>query len=156
MISELPTDFKSRNKNRVTEIAGEEYLKRRMIPYIRYGLDSLDSKLPIYKIPPLIRSAPDYIIFNKYNQPLFFEAKGFKSYVKIKLKDLHNYKKWNNHMQVIMFLYNVVEKTYCEVMLNELIKIIEKTKPIVKAYPESPNNKYYEIPVSSLPNFSNF
>ena len=61
-----------------------EYLKRRLTPYLRYGLDHLDSELPIYKIPGLIRSAPDYIIFTKGNVPLFFEAKGFKDIVKLK------------------------------------------------------------------------
>ena len=54
-----------RNKNRPSESKAVEYLTRREIPYVRYGLDALDSDLPIYRIPPLIRSAPDYIIFNQ-------------------------------------------------------------------------------------------
>ena len=150
------TDFKKRNKNKIAEQKAEESLDKRNIRYIRYGIDYLDSELPICKIPPLIRSAPDYIVFNKYNDPLFFEAKGFKGFVKLKIKDLSNYAKWNVHMQIIFFLYNVEEKTFCEIMFNEIVKIIERTKPIVKAYPENPNNKYYEIPTSSLPDFSNF
>ena len=149
-------DFKVRNKNKVTEVEAEQYLKRRMTKYIRYGLDHLDSELPIYKIPALIRSAPDYIVFNKYNDPLFFEAKGFKGFVKLKIKDLSNYAKWNAHMQIIFFLYNVEEKTFCEIMFNEIVKIIERTKPIIKAYPENPNNKYYEILIKDLPDFTNF
>ena len=149
-------DFKLRNANRVTETRAEEYLERRSIKYVRYGLDYLDSELPIYKIPSLIRSAPDYILFTDYDAPLFFEAKGFKGCAKFKIRDLKNYRKWNNHLQVIFFLYNVEDGTYCEVMFNEIEKIIKNTRPEIKSYPENINNKYYEIPISSLPDFTNF
>ena len=71
----MEADFAVRNKNRPSETKAMEYLVNRDIPYIRYGLDVLDSDLPIYKIPSLIRSAPDYIIFNQYDSPLFFEVK---------------------------------------------------------------------------------
>ena len=150
----MTTDFKLRNNNKITEKMAEEYLDRRMVRYIRYGLDHLDSELPIYKIPALVRSAPDYIIFTEDDNPLFFEAKGFKDVVKIKLRDLNNYKKWNNHLKVILFLYNVKEECYCELMFNEMVKIIENRKPDVRAYPENPNNLYYEIPTSWLPEFT--
>ena len=149
-------DFKLRNSNRVAESKAEEYLSRRETRYLRYGLDHLDSELPIYKIPALVRSAPDYIIFNDYDVPLFFEAKGFRDCAKFKIKDLQNYRKWNRHMQIIFFLYNVGGRSYCEVMFNELEKIIANTKPEIKSYPENPNNKYYEIPIHSLPDFTNF
>ena len=149
-------DFKLRNSNRVTETRAEEYLERRNIKYVRYGLDSLDSELPIYKIPPFVRSAPDYILFTDYNSPLFFEAKGFKECAKFKIRDLKNYREWNKCLPVIFFLYNVKDGTYCEVMFNEIERIIRNTKPEIKAYPESINNKYYEIPISSLPDFTNF
>ena len=147
-------DFKVRNSNRVAEKEAEKYLERRQTRYIRYGLDCLDSDLPIYKIPALVRSAPDYIIFTEDDNPLFFEAKGFKDMVKLKLRDLNNYSKWNNHLKIILFLYDVKEKAYCELMFNEIVKIIENRKPDVCAYPESPDNLYYEIPVSWLPEFT--
>ena len=41
-------------------------------------------------------------------------------------------------------------------MFNEIQKIIVNRKPEIKAYPENANNKYYEIPISWLPDFSNF
>tara|TARA_R100000808_G_scaffold24922_2_gene59392 strand:+ start:1357 stop:1815 length:459 start_codon:yes stop_codon:yes gene_type:complete len=150
----MMADFKTRNKNRVAEKEAEQYLERRMTRYIRYGLDCLDSDLPIYKIPALVRSAPDYIIFTEDNNPLFFEAKGFVGTIKIKLRDLNSYAKWNNHLKVVFFLYDVKEKAYCELMFDEMIKIIEDRKPDVRAYPENPNNLYYEIPTSWLSNFT--
>jgi len=151
----MEADFAVRNKNRPSEAKAEEYLRIRNIPYIRYGLDSLDSDLPIYKIPSLIRSAPDYIIFNQYNSPLFFEVKGFRDYVKIKLVDMENYEKWNNHMGLVLFLYNVGDDTRCEVMFNELKDIIERSHPEIDSYPENPNNKFYRIPTGWLPDFTN-
>ena len=39
-------------------------------------------------------------------------------------------------------------------MFNEMIKIIENRKPDVSAYPENPNNLYYEIPTYWLPDFT--
>ena len=36
------SDFKERNKNRVTEEMVEKYLDIRQMPFIRYGLDNLD------------------------------------------------------------------------------------------------------------------
>ena len=149
-------DFKLRNRNRIAEPKAIEYLDRRMIPFIRTGLDALDCNAPIWKIPSFIRAMPDYIIFNQHGQPLFFEAKGFKGCAKFKIRDLKNYRKWNNHLKVIFFLYNVEDGSYCELMFNEIEKIIKNTKPEIKAYPESFNNKYYEIPISSLPDFTNF
>ena len=68
--------------------------------------------------------------------------------------DLNNYNKWNNHLKIILFLYNVKEKCYCELMFDEMIKIIEDRNPDVRAYPENPNNLYYEIPTSWLPDFT--
>lgn len=152
----MEADFKKRNKNRVAEREAQQYLIRRHIPYIRYGLDCLDTDLPMYKIPSLIRSAPDYIIFNQFNSPLFFEVKGFKDIVKIKLRDMDNYNKWNNHMKMIIFLYDVNNNAYCEVMIDDLNDIIKEKSPEIDSYPESLSNKFYKIPVHWLPDFTNF
>jgi len=152
----MEADFVVRNENRPSEKKAVEYLVNRDIPYIRYGLDALDSELSIYKIPSLIRSAPDYIIFNKYDSPLFFEVKGFVGEIKIKLNDMENYEKWNNHMGLIMFLYDVEHNSHCEVMFNELKKIISERNPDKDSYPENPKNIFYKIPVHYLPDFTNF
>lgn len=153
-------DFKKRNQNRVAEDKVEEYLNKRNVNYLRYGLDHLDSELPIYKIPSLIRSAPDYIIFKNYdekdNNPIFVEAKGFVNNVKLKLADMKNYAKWNAHMEIMFILYDVKEDAYCSVMYNTIVKIISDKKPEIKSYPENPNNRYYEIPTHWLPDFTNF
>ena len=152
----MEADFAVRNKNRPSEAKAVEYLTRRDIPYMRYGLDALDSDLPIYRIPSLIRSAPDYIIFNQHNSPLFFEVKGFRDYVKIKLSDIDNYEKWNNHMGMVMFLYDVEHDSYCEVMFNEVTRIIMERTPDIDSHPENPKNLFYKIPTHCLPDFTNF
>ena len=152
----MEADFAVRNKNRPSEAKAIQYLVNRDIPYIRYGLDVLDSDLPIYKISSLIRSAPDYIIFNQYGSPLFFEVKGFRDCIKIKLHDVENYEKWNNHMGMIIFLYDVEHDAYCEVMFNEVKRIIMEREPDIDSYPESPKNLFYRIPTHWLPDFTNF
>ena len=149
-------DFKLRNRNRIAEPKAIEYMERRQVKYVRSGLDALDSNAPIWKIPIFIRSMPDYIIFNQYEQPLFFEAKGFKGMVKLKIRDLKNYRIWNNHLEIILFLYDIENKAYCEVMFNEIVRIIKERKPEIKSYPESLENTYYEIPTHWLPDFTNF
>ena len=145
--------FKSRNNNRVTEPKAIEYLTKRKIRYVRFGLDALDSNAPIWKIPVLIRSVPDYIVFSKYDKPYFFEAKGFKNTIKLKIRDLDNYKVWNVHLAIMLFLYDVSKDSYVGVMLNKIVKLIQERKPTIKAYPEHKENTYYEIPVSWLPDF---
>tara|TARA_Y100000310_G_scaffold343430_1_gene451011 strand:+ start:4428 stop:4889 length:462 start_codon:yes stop_codon:yes gene_type:complete len=149
-------DFKLRNRNRIAEPKAIEYLNRRMIPFVRAGLDALDCDAPIWKIPALIRAIPDYIIFNQHDQPLFFEAKGFKGMVKLKIRDLKNYRLWNTHLEITFFLYSIDNDAYCEVMFSEIVRIIKERKPEIKAYPENPENKYYEIPTHWLPDFTNF
>lgn len=145
------TSFKKRNKNKIAEHKAEESLYKRNIRYIRYGLDYLDSDLPIYNIPSLIRSAPDLIIFNRANESLFYEIKGYVDFVKLKLEDIKNYDKWNNHMEILFFLYNIKEDNYIEITYNKIKEIIHFINPTIKAYPESPDNKYYEIPRAELP-----
>ena len=150
------TDFKLRNLSRIAEPKAEEYLARRMVPFIRSGLDALDFDGPIWKIPEFIRSMPDYIIFNQYEQPLFLEAKGFRNMVKLKIRDLKNYRLWNSQLEIIFFLYDIENRAYCEVMFNEIVRIVKERKPEIKSYPENADNKYYEIPTHWLPDFSNF
>lgn len=149
-------DFKVRNKNRIAEPRAIEYLNRRMIPYVRSGLDALDFNGPIWKVPSFIRSMPDYIIFTQEEEPLFFEAKGFKGSVKLKIKDLKNYRIWNNHLPIIFFFYDVENKAYCEAMFEEIVDIIKTRKPEIKLYPDGVDNKYYEIAPHWLPDFTNF
>jgi len=138
-------NFKIRNSNRIAETKAEKYLKEMNFGYLRYGLDHLDSELPIFKIDPFVRSAPDYIVFYHNGNPTFFEAKGFVGLVKLKLRDLHNYKKWNDYLNIIFFLYDVKNSTYCKISFFEIVRIIKETSPDIKSYPENINNKYYEI-----------
>ena len=145
--------FKSRNNNRVTEPKAIEYLTKRKIRHVRFGLDALDSDAPIWKIPESLRAIPDYIVFSKYDQPYFFEAKGFVGKVKLKTRDLRNYKTWNEYLEIIMFLYNIPDDSYLQIQFNQIVKIIKEQKPEIKSYPESKNNTYYELPVNWLPDF---
>ena len=144
-------DFKSRNENPITEIKTVEYLDYHNINHTRYGMDALKSESPIWKIPALIRSAPDYIIFNEKNDPLFLEAKGFMGIIKIKLEDIKHYTRWNNHMDIQFLLYDIREDSYSRIMFNDILKIIKNKKPRSRSYPEG--KVYYEIRKEWVPEF---
>ena len=150
------SDWKLRNLNRVAEPKCEQYIKRRMLPYVRYGLDALDANVPMFKIPKIIRSAPDFIVFNEDDKPYFFEAKAFKKTVKLKIEDLKCYREWNRQMPLKFFFYYVGEGTYCEATFEDIVNIVKNHKPEIKSYPERADNKYYELYTSWLPNFVNF
>ena len=152
----MEADFKKRNVSRIAELKAIEYLDRRQMKWIRYGLDSLDSLLPIWKIPSLVRSAPDYITFDEDDNPLFIEAKAFRKIVKIKLRDMKNYNKWNNHLGICFFLYDVINESSCMIMFNDLVAIIKTKDPVISSYPENPDNKFYEIEIGWLPDFTTF
>ena len=113
--------FKSRNNNRVTEPKAIEYLTKRKIRHVRFGLDALDSTAPIWKIPESLRAIPDYIVFSKYDQPYFFEAKGFVGKVKLKTRDLRNYKTW---LKVGILLILELKTREQESKMEIIIKVI--------------------------------
>ena len=152
----METDFATRNKSRIGEPKAMEYLERRQTRFMRFGLDALDTDYPIWKIPSPIRSAPDWIIFNDYDEAFFFEAKTFRGEAKFKIHDMKNYRRWNNDMPIIFFLYDIGNKAFCEVTFNELTHIIVNNKLEIRSFPENENNRYYSIPISILPDFTNF
>ncbi len=121
------SDFRGRNqgRSRGNEKIAEKCWSSRNIRYVRYGLDCLDSGYPIWKIPSFVRSAPDYIVFNNQDNPCFVEVKGFESCVRLKEEDLKSYKEWNECLKIMLFLYNINDKSYCEIMLDTILNHIE-------------------------------
>ena len=149
----MEIDFKKRNNNRIAEEKGEQWMNKHNYPFIRYGMDSLDSGLKIWKIPIFVRSAPDYIMFkNEYN-PSFLEVKGFVNTIRLKSRDLREYWIWNTHLPITMLLYNITSNKYCEVLYKDIVDIVTTKKPKVGSYPENVNNKFYEIKEEWLPDF---
>ena len=55
--------FKQRNQKRIGEEKAKEWMKHNEIQHIRYGIDALDSGVPLWKVPNFVRSAPDFIAF---------------------------------------------------------------------------------------------
>ena len=152
----MEIDFKKRNTHRIAENKAEEWMNKRSLPFIRYGMDSLDSELKIWKIPIFVRSAPDYIVFMGENEdkPMFLEAKGFRDIIRLKIRDMRTYWAWNEQLPILMLFYDITNKSYCETMYKDITHIIKTNKPNVGSYPESVDNKFYEIKVEWLPNFT--
>ena len=149
----MEKDFKKRNSHRIAEEKAEQWMNRHDFPFIRYGMDSLDSGLKIWRIPIFVRSAPDYIVFKNKDNPSFLEAKGFLDTIRLKVRDMRTYWTWNKHLPIIMLLYNITSNKYCEVPYKDVIDIITTKKPKVGSYPENVNNKFYEIKEEWLPDF---
>ncbi len=153
VIQDKDAYFKERNKVRVAEPMAEKYLKDNKIRYTRFGLDHLDSTLPIKKIPKSIRSIPDFIVWTDTDSTWFFEAKGFKRVAKFKKEDMKHYETWNDKMKIIFFIYDCEKKKYCKASFEFIKRLIEVKNPPLKHYPESKKNTYYEINVEWLPKF---
>ena len=146
-------DFERRNKYRISEDKLVSLFKAKKIPYSRYGVDALDSKLPWWNVPQFIRSAPDYIIFpDKDKTPFFVESKSLKSgTVKLKKRDLRCYKIWNEYLPVLFFIYNVDRRLYTKLTLKMLLEVIDDVP--VKIFDNNPDKEYYDIPANVLPEF---
>ena len=149
----MEKDFKKRNNHRIAEEKAEQWMNKHSFPFIRYGMDSLDSGLKIWRIPIFIRSAPDYIVFKSKDNPSFLEAKGFLDTIRLKVRDMRTYWTWNKHLPIIMLLYNINDNKYCEVSYKAITDIIKTKRPKVGSYPENKDNKFYEIEVEWLPEF---
>ena len=108
-MSDADSTFKDRNINRenAAEIIAIDFFKSRNIGYIRYGFDEkfqrVDSR-QWWKIPEVIRSAPDFIAFGR--TVAFVEAKGYKKELKIKINDLVSYEHWNRILPLFLFVRN--------------------------------------------------
>jgi len=145
--------FERRNKYRISEDTLVSLLESKKIPYSRYGVDALDSKLPWWNVPQFVRSAPDYIIFpDEKKTPFFVESKSLKSgTVKLKKRDIKCYKVWNACMPVLFFIYDVDNRLYTQITLDMLLKVIDDVP--VKIFDNNPDKEYYDIPISVLPEF---
>lgn len=138
---------------KVNEKKAESWIISKGLSYVRYGLDALSSNVPIWKVHEFVRSAPDYIVF-KDDEPKFLETKVFRDSVKVKIRDLNNYLNWSKYMDLAILFIDTSKNTCCCIMYKTLTDIIKQRNPEIKSYPESKNNKYYDIDPEWLPKFN--
>jgi hypothetical protein len=102
------------------------------------------SKLRGFKrIPPLLRSFPDFICSGKRN--FLVEAKGgMGNYMKIKPKNIETMLHWNEYLELWVFLYNSTRHEGTLIPLQRLIDATEGRK--INAFADG--NEYYNIPTS--------
>ena len=99
--------FEQRSTAKISESKCEKYLENKAIRYKRFGWDYTVDKVPgpdFVKLPEVMRSLPDYIIFN--NKAYFVEVKGCKHFLRLKLCDMESYSFWNKIMDLYFFIYS--------------------------------------------------
>ena len=140
--------FEQRSTAKISESKCEKYLENKAIRYKRFGWDYTVDKVPgpdFVKLPEVMRSLPDYIIFN--NKAYFVEVKGCKHFLRLKLCDMESYTFWNNIMDLFFFIYSssgnkIYKKSHSD--MNEITKHCE-----TKVYPDN-NKKYFLIKIKDL------
>lgn len=155
----MEKDFRKRNMFRISEPKAEEYLQKSELQYFRYGIDALDADVDCRKVPSFIMNAPDFVVFGRgTNNPYFFEVKTLKNTLKLKNRDVVAYRRWNDEMEVVFFIYDVDNDSYLKIFFRTLMTIIANNRDNIptKAYPENRYKTYYDIPKEVLPNFTNF
>ena len=84
----------------------EEYLNYHKITYQNFGISKKIKNSG--KMPRFGRNAPDYIVSNRFVS--FFEVKGCRNELWLKIKDLDEYKRWNEIMNLRYFFYSTTYK----------------------------------------------
>lgn len=141
--------YEERNsiKINIAEQRFEQFCKDRGILVARLGFNEKEHPIPLFfKLHPLIRSLPDYVIVIK-NSIHYIHVKGSN---KLKLIDLSLYKQFSDQFcnpdSKLFIAIPLPEKTYI-ISLNNISKIV-KTLP-VKEF-ENDHKQYVEIPLDKL------
>ena len=114
---------------------------------IKYGLgDNQNSKLT-YKIPPLLRSTPDFMIVEG-NEFYLLEVKGIKVNLWLKLHDYDCYKMWNSKYRLDLFVVNKYSN-FAQIRMNNLIQKIENNNYPIQEFPND-HKQCYVIPFQDL------
>tara|TARA_Y100000310_G_C20339770_1_gene649220 strand:- start:83 stop:595 length:513 start_codon:yes stop_codon:yes gene_type:complete len=105
-IPDAELTYDERNINRVNraEIMAIRSFEKWGVNYVRFGFDEKEKRVDSqdwWNIPEVIRNAPDFIVFSRTT--CFFEAKGYRGNLKIKIADWESYATWN-HMMSLYFL----------------------------------------------------
>tara|TARA_Y100000768_G_scaffold80227_1_gene57077 strand:- start:20576 stop:21076 length:501 start_codon:yes stop_codon:yes gene_type:complete len=128
----------------------EDFCKRNDIWCQRFGITTRDSyaipKQMFYKIPKLIKSAPDFLMVNKKFH--FVECKmadkNSGMHVKIKQHDMKHYQTWANVGDLLFYIYNF---KYNEAYLVEFYYIAEfiNNKDYKQGMYNENGRYYYEV-----------
>ena len=119
------------------DIAAEQfelYCNNKNVEYGKYGLDNKIEKA--YKLSRFVRNTPDYIVVNK--DAFLVEVKGCKKYLGLKIKDVEQYKLWNQKMNLCYFFYSITYKEHKIVEHKNLMELTATAE--IKQYPDY--NKY--------------
>ena len=136
--------FNIRKKNNTAEKFFEFYCARNNITCARYGMDQLNSGITgkeFITIDKMIRNSPDYIMISKGTY--FVEVKGCKDSLGMKLSDIESYRKWNEIMPVLYFVYSATFNQYKIIEHENFVNIIGICE--TKRYPDN-NEEYYCVP----------
>ena len=136
--------FDERRKNNAAESLFEDKCNENEIRFIRYGLDQLNSGIPIEEfitISKMIRYTPDYIMFTR--NTFFIEVKGCKDELGMKLENIKYYDFWDRIMPLQYFLYSTIYNEYKFVKHNKFLNIAGGCE--VKRYPDN-KKEYYCVP----------
>lgn len=111
-------------------------IKKDKIFYMHYGLKKRVPKG--YKLSRFVRNTPDYIVVNE--DAFLVEVKYFKGhYLWLKIKDVEQYKLWNQKMNLCYFFYS---KEYKEHKIVEHKNLMELTATAETKQLPDPN--YYD------------
>ena len=136
--------FNIRKKNNTAEKFFEFYCARNNITCARYGMDQLNSGITgkeFITIDKMVRNSPVYIMISRGTY--FVEVKGCKDYLGMKLSDIESYRKWNEIMPVLYFVYSATFNQYKMIEHENFVNIIGICE--TKRYPDN-NEEYYCVP----------
>ncbi len=136
--------FNIRKKNNTAEKFFEFYCARNNITCARYGMDQLNSGITgkeFITIDKMVRNSPDYIMISRGTY--FVEVKGCKDSLGMKLSDIESYRKWNEIMPVLYFVYSATFNQYKMIEHENFVNIIGICE--TKRYPDN-NEEYYSVP----------
>jgi len=137
------------------EAIAEEYFRNKDLFIVRYGLDAKDLKNAYVNwqyIPSVVANTPDYIVVAD-KQAYFLEVKACGKFLKIKMHDISNYRKWNrglfSEMRLVLFIYSNTEKEHYILSFDKLLNLIEVNNYSIDRY-ENNKKPYYIIPLGDL------
>ena len=133
----------------------EAFCKRHEIWCQRFGVTTRDSYMMpkdlFFKIPKLIRSAPDYLMVNKKFH--FIECKMADKktgeHVKIKEHDMSHYLVWNNVGDLLFYIYNFKYNESYFIDSHYIFEFIQNKNYKQGMYKEN-GKYYYEVPMDDI------
>jgi len=146
------------------EIMIEKWFEIHDFSYFRYGVDAQEISLNDWEIPRIVMSAPDYIarrhkVTQAYKE-CFIEAKGFRYYANVKLKDVDGYRNWDRiNIPFYLWFYDKIDKKYSIITFKDFDIMLSEKKSEgvvkIKEYEDGKDNFYYVIHKEWLPEFKN-